>query len=81
MTNSKELIGKRIKLIQMNDDPHPIESGMMGTITNVGFDVINVNWDNGRNLGVVMGVDKYEVIEDTHDPLPPNNFLVFSGNV
>jgi len=81
MTNSKELIGKRIKLIQMNDDPNPIESGTMGTITHVGWDVINVDWDNGRKLGVVMGVDRYEIMESTPDPLPPNNFLVFSGNI
>ena len=73
------IIGKRIKLITMFDDPHPIESGSMGTISHVGGDVINVTWDNGRSLGVVMGVDKYEMLED--DDLPPNNQLIFSGNV
>jgi hypothetical protein len=81
MTNSKELIGKRIKLIKMEEEPYPVESGMMGTITHVGWDVINVDWDNGRKLGVVMGVDRYEIMESTPDPLPPNNYLVFSGNI
>jgi hypothetical protein len=81
MTNSKELIGKRIKLIQMNEEPYPVEEGSMGTITHVGWDVINVDWDNGRKLGVVMGVDQYEIMESIPDPLPPNNFLVFSGNI
>ena len=76
---SNELIGKRIKLITMFDDPHPIESGSMGTISHVGGDVMNVNWDNGRSLGVVIGVDKYEILED--DDLPPNNQLIFSGNI
>lgn len=76
---NNNLIGKRIKLITMFDDPYPIESGTMGTISHVGGDVMNVTWDNGRNLGVVIGVDKYEIVED-HD-LPPNNQLVFSGNV
>lgn len=76
---SNELIGKRIKLITMFDDPNPIESGSMGTISHVGGDVMNVTWDNGRRLGVVIGVDKYEILED-NDP-PPHNFLVFSGNI
>ena len=76
---SNELIGKRIKLITMFDDPYPIESGSMGTISHVGGDVMNVTWDNGRSLGVVIGVDKYEILED--DDLPPNNQLIFSGNI
>ena len=76
---SNDLIGKRIKLIIMFDDPYPIESGSMGTISHVGGDVMNVTWDNGRSLGVVIGVDKYEILED--DDLPPNNQLIFSGNI
>jgi hypothetical protein len=76
---SNNLIGKRIKLITMFDDPYPIESGSMGTISHVGGDVMNVTWDNGRSLGVVIGVDKYEILED--DDLPPNNQLIFSGNI
>ena len=76
---SIELMGKRIKLITMFDDPYPIESGTMGTITHIGGDVMNVTWDNGRSLGVVIGVDKYEILDD--DDLPPNNQLVFSGNI
>jgi hypothetical protein len=71
------LIGKRIKLISMVNDPNPIESGSLGTIRHVGGDVINVDWDNGRTLGVVVGEDIYEIIDD----LPKNNVLVFSGNV
>ena len=58
-----ELIGKRIRLNQMCDEPNPIESGTMGTITHVGGDVINVKWDNGRSIGVVIGVDSYDIIE------------------
>jgi hypothetical protein len=76
---SNDLIGKRIRLITMFDDPHPIESGTMGTISHIGGDVMNVTWDNGRRLGVVIGVDKYEILDD--NDLPPNNELIFSGNV
>ena len=57
------LIGKRLRIDEMVNEPHPIEAGTMGTITNVGYDIINVNWDNGRTLGVVIGEDKYEVFD------------------
>jgi hypothetical protein len=59
-----KLVGKRIILIEMKDEPFPIESGTMGTIRHIGGDVINVDWDNGRYLGVVIGIDKYRIIED-----------------
>ena len=57
------LVGRRIKLIQMVDDPHPVEPGTEGTIYNVGGEVINVKWDNGRNLGVVMGHDLFDILD------------------
>jgi hypothetical protein len=61
----KNLVGRRITLIEMVDDPNPIESGMKGIITHVGGDVINVRWDNGRNIGVIVGKDKYTISEST----------------
>ena len=72
-----DLIGKRIKLISMVNDPNPIEGGTLGTIYHIGGDVINVKWDNGRNLGVVIGEDIYEIIDD----LPQTDSLIFSGNI
>ena len=62
MSNEKDLIGKRIKMITMLDDPNPIENGSLGTISHVGGGVINVDWDNGRTLGIIDGYDKYEII-------------------
>ena len=61
--NNHYLIGKRIRIDEMVNEPYPVESGTMGTITNVGYDIINVKWDNGRNLGVVIGEDRYEIME------------------
>ena len=55
------LLNKRVRLIRMND-PNPIESGTEGTIYNIGFDILNVKWDNGRTLGLVVGEDEYEVL-------------------
>ena len=57
-----DLIGKRVKLIEMFEDPDPIAPGTEGTVYNVGADVINVKWDNGRTLGMIWEVDQYEII-------------------
>ena len=57
-----DLIGKRVKLIEMFDDVNPVEPGTEGTVTSVGADVISVKWDNGRVLGMIWEVDRFEVI-------------------
>lgn len=60
-----ELIGKRIRLIQMGNDPDPIEPGTEGTIDHVdGIGQIHVKWDNGRTLAIVPEEDKYEIITE-----------------
>jgi len=57
-----DLVGKRVKLIEMFDDVNPVAPGTEGKVTGVGADVINVNWDNGRVLGMIWEVDRFEVI-------------------
>jgi hypothetical protein len=63
-----DLIGKRIKLINMPNDPQPIESGSWGTIVKhskvMSDDILSVRWDNGRTLNVMFSVDEF-VIFDT----------------
>ena len=55
------LKGKGITLIKM-EDPYPIESGAKGTIRGVdGIGQIHVDWDNGRSLALVPGVDLYQI--------------------
>ena len=57
------LMGKRVKLIEpMNNDHLPIEVGSEGVVYNVGYDVVNVRWDSGRNLGLIIGEDIFEII-------------------
>ena len=57
------LVGKKIKLVSMSNDPDPIKPGMTGTVVHVDDSgTIHVKWDNGRRLGVIPGVDKYEVL-------------------
>ena len=78
MMEYNDLIGKRIKMINMPDDPNPIETGSFGTI--VGYskhydaikrtdgDILRVNWDNGRTLNVLMGIDEFVIIDtDTNE--------------
>lgn len=63
MLTLNDLLNKRVRLTAPMSDPFPIEVGSEGVVYNVGFDVINVKWDNGRQLGLVVGEDRYEVIE------------------
>ena len=63
------LPGDRIRLINMSNDPNPIESDATGTVKEVnsvqmfGEDHLIVDWDNGRSLGLLVGEDEFEVIE------------------
>jgi hypothetical protein len=57
----KAVEGKRIKMIFM-EDSEPIEPGQMGTIIKLdGAGQIQVKWDNGRNLSVIPGEDRFEI--------------------
>lgn len=59
----KELIGKRIKLLHMKDDTNPVPDGMEGTVQHVDdMGTIHVKWDNGRTLGVIVGIDRYLIL-------------------
>jgi hypothetical protein len=57
-----DLVGKRVKLIEMFDDVNPVEPGTEGIVRSVGADVISVDWDNGRVLGMIWEVDEFEII-------------------
>ena len=62
--NPELLKDKKVKLTEPMNDPFPIEVGSEGIVYNVGYDVVNVKWDNGRNLGLIIGEDIFEVIEE-----------------
>lgn len=52
-------VGCRIRLIDMPNDPNPIPSGMSGTVVWPDQTGITVQWDNGRTLSVIPGVDSF----------------------
>ena len=62
-------IDDRVRLIEMPEDPDPIEPGSEGTVTSItdfswsSSRIIGVNWDSGRKLNLVENIDKFEVID------------------
>jgi len=61
---NERLKGKRITLIRMGEDPNPIKAGEQGTIKfEDGMGHIHVDWDNGRGLALIPGVDMYKIEE------------------
>ena len=64
MTN--DIVGKRIKLIEMKDDPCPIPVGTEGTVVSacevLSSTQITVKWDIHRSLSLVCPPDRYEII-------------------
>ena len=60
-------VGDRIRLVSMPDDPDPLAEGTTGTVVSVTdgpYGQIGVDWDNGRSLFLIPGIDSYELIED-----------------
>lgn len=50
----------RIMLLQMGDDPHPIEPNTRGTVRAVDdMGTLHCDFDNGRQLGIVPGEDSF----------------------
>lgn len=56
--------GDRIKLVEMVDDPAPIEVGALGTVRSCtpidGRWQVEVHWDNGRRLALIVPPDRAE---------------------
>lgn len=57
--------GTRIMLLQMGDDPRPIEPNTRGTVKAVDdIGTLHCNFDNGRSLGIVPGEDSFRKLTD-----------------
>ncbi len=59
--------GTKVRLIEMPNDPRPIEPGTIGEVENVDdAGHIMVKWENGRGLNLIPGVDRFEKVGN-HD--------------
>jgi hypothetical protein len=66
------LVGKRIELLSMPNDPAPLPSGSRGRVRRVtdtsffekGSVQIDVEWDDGRSLMLVVPPDRFRVIPE-----------------
>lgn len=67
--------GTRIRLLNMSDDPNPVSAGSCGTVMAVDdAGQLLMQWDNGRSLSLLPGVDSFEVIErPKHRGAPARN--------
>ena len=75
--NQKPTIQDRVKLIYIDDEYAGLPQGICGTVTGISSikevfrrdnrpeSIVWVEWDNGIKLGLIDGVDKYEIISDT----------------
>jgi conserved domain protein len=55
--------GTRVRLLKM-EDPSPVPIDMLGTVEDVDdIGSLIVQWDNGRQLHVLHGIDEVEKID------------------
>ena len=55
--------GSRVMLREMGSDPCPVSPGSMGTLLHIDDGAtFHVQFDNGRELGVVLGADRFTVL-------------------
>ena len=63
MLRAKYPKGTKIRLIHMND-PQPVPSGTIGKVALIDdAGNIHMNWQNGRSLAIIEGIDDFEIIE------------------
>ena len=66
----KYTIGTKVKLIKMYD-MHEVPVGTKGIIEFIDdIGTLHIKWENGSTLGLVVGVDEFEIIEEQEKICP-----------
>ena len=66
MTKEKDVkVGDRVELLEMEDSLTSLKKGNKGTVIEIEEEqeLIWVKWDNGEKLALLMGIDKFKVIQ------------------
>jgi len=67
-------VGMRVRMLSM-DDKLPVDEGMEGTIHNIDdLGTLHVKWDDGRSLGVIPGIDNYQLLPSEDEQISPDEF-------
>ena len=58
-------VGDRIELVFINDTWTELKPGDKGTVNKIdeNQEIIWVDWDNGEQLALLIGIDKFKVIK------------------
>lgn len=66
-TKNDVKIGDRVELLFINDTWTKLAKGSQGTVVKIEKDaderLVWVNWDNGEQLALLEGIDKYKVVK------------------
>jgi hypothetical protein len=59
-------VGCRVELVYMDDTLTDLKPGDQGTVYRIDMteDLIWVNWDNGEQLALIIGIDEYKIINN-----------------
>ena len=65
VTKRSAKIGDRVELVSMDDTMTELKPGDKGKVFKIdeNQELIWVNWDNGEQLALLVGVDKFKIIK------------------
>ena len=67
--NDRPTVGTRVRLVSCSDPYTHLPAGAYGTVRFVDdVGTVHVAWDNGAQLGMVRGYDRYEVVSEPSAP-------------
>jgi len=57
--------GDRVEILEMQDTMTSLTKGSKGTVKRIDEDeeLIWVDWDNGEELALLIGIDKYKIVK------------------